>query len=313
MLAFVVQDADSAEIALGALARRQSGVFTRAEAVAAGVPAHAVARRLRSGLWITEYGGAIRAATTPITRSGRERAALVRAGAGAALSHLSAARRWALGTPEPDEVWITVPATRNPRPTAGIRVIRSRHISAEAIRLVDGIPVLDVPRTVADLARVLNQNQLTAAILTAMQRQLCDLEELKYWQRTLAGRPGSALLRRAIEEADPALESILAAEFDALMRGAGIALMPRYALALPDGRSALCDFADPIAKIDFEVDGFAYHSAPHQVARDRARDRRLLAAGWVTVRYDTHDIRRRPRATVADVRRQQAIRLAQRA
>ena len=311
MLAIVGQDVDGAEIALGALARQQSGVFTRADARAAGVPESAIAHRLRSGLWITEYGGAIRAATTPVTTHGSERAALTRAGAGAALSHLSAARYWALGTPEPDEVWITVPATRNPRSAAGMRVIRSRHMSDRLVQTVDGLPVLDVPRTLADLSRVLSQKQLMAAILGAMQRELCQLEQLKHWHRTLAGRPGSAVLRRAIEEADPAFESILAAEFGSLIRGAGIVLMPRYNLALPDGGSVLCDFADPIAKIDFEVDGFAYHSAPNQVARDRARDRRLLASGWVTVRYDTHDIRRRPQRTVADVRRQQAIRLAQ--
>ncbi len=66
-LAFVSRDIDSAEIDLGARARRQSGVFTRADARAAGVPEAAIAHRLRSGLWITEYGGAIRAATTPVT------------------------------------------------------------------------------------------------------------------------------------------------------------------------------------------------------------------------------------------------------
>jgi len=64
-----------------------------------------------------------------------------------------------------------------------------------------------------------------------------------------------------------------------------------------------------VARIDFEVDGLAYHSTPQQVARDKARDRRLTAAGWVTVRYDTNDVRRHPRRTVEDVRRQQAARL----
>ena len=77
---------------------------------------------------------------------------------------------------------------------------------------------------------------------------------------------------------------------------AGLELTPSYALRLIDGDTIVCDFADPIAKIDFEVDGIAYHSGDVQVARDRARDRRVLAAGWVTVRYDT---RRHPSATAA--------------
>jgi hypothetical protein len=36
----------------------------------------------------------------------------------------------------------------------------------------------------------------------------------------------------------------------------------------------------------------------------------LSRAGWLTVRYDTDDIRRRPKATVADVLRQIAARRA---
>jgi hypothetical protein len=106
-----------------------------------------------------------------------------------------------------------------------------------------------------------------------------------------------------LTQADPAFESILSAEFGRLVGNAGVSLVPSLQLGLPDGRRVVCDFADPAARIDFEVDGLAHHSTPGQMARDRARDRRLLAAGWVTIRYDTIDIRRRPAATVTDVLR----------
>jgi len=170
--------------------------------------------------------------------------------------------------------------------------------------------VLEPARTIADLALLLDQRELTAVTLAAMQRQLCALDDVRKWQKILAGRPGSTTLRRVVEEADPALESILAAEFGGLMTSAGIALVAGYPLRLGGGGLVACDFADPAARIDFEIDGFAYHSSPQQVARDKARDRRLLRVGWVTVRYDTDDVRRRPRRTIEDVRRQQAIRLA---
>jgi len=210
MLAAVNGEADAA---LGEIARRQSGIFTRADARAAGIADSAIAARLRSGVWVADYGGAIRASTTPNTIGARERAALARAGEGAALSHLSAARRWALGAPQPEQVWITVPTARNPRSVTGVRVVRSRHMSDELVRHVQGVPVLEPARTIADLALLLDHRQLTAIALAAMQRMLCRLEDVKMWHARLAGRPGSADLGRALEEADPALESILAAEF----------------------------------------------------------------------------------------------------
>jgi very-short-patch-repair endonuclease len=89
---------------------------------------------------------------------------------------------------------------------------------------------------------------------------------------------------------------------------AGVLLVPGFRLLLPTGHEVVCDFADPVARIDFEVDGFAFHSSRQQIIDDRARDRRLLRAGWVTVRYGTDDIRRRPAETLTDVLRQIAQR-----
>jgi hypothetical protein len=181
---------------------------------------------------------------------------------------------------------------------------------ASVVRRIDGLPLLHPARTVADLAQYLDRRQLTAVALDAIQRELCTSAEIDAWRQRLAGRPGMADLGAVLAEADPALESILAAEFHRLMTSANVYLVPGFALRLPDGTEVLCDFADPVSRIDFEVDGFAFHSSRRQIAADRARDRRLSRAGWLTVRYDTDDIRRRPKATVADVLRQIAARRA---
>ncbi|HEY7223687.1 MAG TPA: type IV toxin-antitoxin system AbiEi family antitoxin domain-containing protein [Micromonosporaceae bacterium] len=298
-----------ADAVLGRLARAQAGVFTRADAIAAGVTASEVRRRVRDGLWVPQFGSALRAATTPDTIDARERAAIARAGAGAALSHFSAGRRWGLSLPDSAEVWLTVPHHRTLRPTRGLRVVRSRHLTPTAVRRVDGVPVLEPARTLADLAGCLDERQLTAVLLEALQRRLCTHDQLVAWHRDLAGRPGMALFANVIEVADPAFESILAAEFGQLMRRANVALVASFPLRLPTGEQVVCDFADLHARIDFEVDGSAYHSTPAQVARDKARDRRLSRSGWIAVRYGTDDIRRRPTQTLADVLNQIAQRL----
>jgi hypothetical protein len=293
---------------LGVVARAQAGIFTRADALDAGLSPAEIRRRVRGGLWVAQFAGVLRAATTPDSIDARERAAVARVGDGSALSHFSAARRWRLSVASSEDVWLTVPYPRDPRCPPGVRISRSRHIPAEVIRRIDELPVLNPARTIADLAQYLDRRQLTAVALQAMQRELCTLAGIDEWRRRLAGRPGMADLAAVLAEADPALESILAAEFDRLVAITGVKLVPSFPVRLPDGTQVLCDFADPAGRIDFEVDGFAYHSSPRQIAADRARDRRLSRSGWITVRYDTNDIRRRPNDTVADVVRQIAAR-----
>ena len=70
----------------------------------------------------------------------------------------------------------------------------------------------------------------------------------------------------------------------------------------------VCDFADPAARIDFEVDGAACHRGAALVARDGYRFRGLLASGWLSFRSVTTYIRKRPAATLADARGQIARR-----
>lgn len=47
------------------------------------------------------------------------------------------------------------------------------------------------------------------------------------------------------------------------------------------------DIADPVRKIDIEVDGEYWHSSPKVRARDRQRDRFLRRRGWKVLRIDT--------------------------
>ena len=108
---------NDAEALLGRFAEARSGVFTRADARAAGVAYSTITARVRGGLWVPEFGSALRAATTPLTPIGRDWAALARIGPGAALSHLSAARLWDLDQRVPADVWLTVPPQRGPSST----------------------------------------------------------------------------------------------------------------------------------------------------------------------------------------------------
>jgi len=56
--------------------------------------------------------------------------------------------------------------------------------------------------------------------------------------------------------------------------------------------------------VGIEVDGFDYHDrTPEQAERDRARDRALMAAGWVVLRFAAREVIRDADACVQEVLR----------
>ncbi|MDN4489544.1 DUF559 domain-containing protein [Demequina sp. SYSU T00068] len=60
------------------------------------------------------------------------------------------------------------------------------------------------------------------------------------------------------------------------------------------GRTRIADLLHRRARLVIELDGSAYHDGPEQVARDRARDAELLAAGYATVRFGFRELMRDP-------------------
>jgi very-short-patch-repair endonuclease len=57
------------------------------------------------------------------------------------------------------------------------------------------------------------------------------------------------------------------------------------------------------ARVVIEFDGSRFHGQPSDVARDSAADARLLAAGFVVLRFGWIDLTRRPESVRATVDR----------
>ena len=108
------------------------------------------------------------------------------------------------------------------------------------------------------------------------------------------GRPGIAVIRAILEAREPgyvAVESELEARFVELVRRAGLP-EPRRQLQTGDASSWIgrVDFAYPEARLVVEVDGRRHHTAMLDRESDRARDNRLVAAGWRVVRFTWKDL-----------------------
>jgi hypothetical protein len=225
--------------------------------------------------------------------------AVLAAGPLAVLSHRSAAAIWTIWR----SAWIdvTVPSMRR-RP--GMRVHRSS-LPPDEVTTERGIPVTTVPRTLLDLATVLKPHQVERAVNEVQVRGLTDLLSLPALVERYPRRPG----RRTLEAVLARLEcgsTLTRSELESRF----LALVAKYRLPRPETNTWLlingnwleCDCLWRPQRLIVELDGHAFHANPIAFERDRARDRRLHAAGWRTIRITWQQLQDDAQAVADDLR-----------
>lgn len=275
--------------------RRQSGVISHEQALAAGLSAAAIRRRVANGQWIRLHPSVYLAADRECTDHARLHAALLWAGSGAAAHGLTAAWWHGLLDSAPGVVSLTAPRGRYVLSKAGVEVrrrdlapadvVRHRHLTVTALALT----VLEAAVALgsdgsAFLDRALQRSVQFAALSAAHSRNL--------------GCAGSAaagkLLAVAADRADSAAERVLIA----LLRSAGLTGWVRDHAEL----GYRVDVAFPGARLAIEVDGWAWHSDAERFRADRRRQNALVNAGWRVLRFTWHDLTGRPDRVIAEIR-----------
>jgi very-short-patch-repair endonuclease len=88
------------------------------------------------------------------------------------------------------------------------------------------------------------------------------------------------------------------------VRSAGL---PEPVRQLDSGDAAGCigrvDFAYPRLRLVIELDGRRHHSSKLDFESDRARDNRLVAAGWRVIRFTWHQVSAEPDGVLDVLRR----------
>lgn len=271
---------------LSRVARRQHGVVTLEQAIAAGLSAEAVRWRVRVGRWTRVAPAVFALAGTADTWRQRTMAAVLAAGPGAVASHTTAAALYDLSCCPFKRVEITVPRGRSPR-SALASVHTSIRLGRIDVASVASIPVTRPARTLVDLATCVDETVLGEAVDDALIRRLTTLERLQGRADALGG-PG--------REGTRVLQEVLAAWVDGDMPD-GVAEMRmvrrlvangqpkpvvQHEVREPNGRFvARLDAAYPEARVGLEMNGFRWHGIPRAFARDPARLRRLAALGWL--------------------------------
>jgi very-short-patch-repair endonuclease len=272
----------------------QFGVVTRTQLVAAGLHSYEITRRLRAGRLHRLHPGVYAVGHSVLVPKGRMLAAVLACGAGAALSHRSAATLHDLWE-APATHHVTVPRT-GPHSRPGLVVHRSRRLDPADLTDVDGIPVTTIARTTLDLAAVLLPRQLAVLLDRQEAQRVLDIAAL---EATIARNPGRdlAALREALgTEAPSPLE--LQRRFLRLCRDHGLPEPEREA---PIG-AYRTDFFWPQANLAVETDGRAHHERRAAFERDRQRDLDLAACGIQTLRVTWRMVTRQAEQLAATLR-----------
>ncbi|WP_155368976.1 type IV toxin-antitoxin system AbiEi family antitoxin domain-containing protein [Catellatospora vulcania] len=272
---------------LDALAASRGGLFTREEARACGFSDDQIRRRVRRQDWQVVLGQVLARAGRRITPLLRDRAALL-AVPDAALSGQSAARRYGLDVPDLRPSLVVAPG-RQVR-LAGV-VIRRERLDAEDLLLVDGVLLTTPMRTVVDCVRALAPVEADLVLDRALQRRLITYEEFVSQVHRLVGRHGVRKLVQAVARhahgARSVAERLLV---QGLRRGRIGGWQANLAVYDADGLIGEVDFGFSEIRLAVEVDGRAWHSAGDRFQRDRARQNRLVRAGWTVLRFTWHDL-----------------------
>jgi very-short-patch-repair endonuclease len=232
-------------------------------------------------------------------------------GAGSAVSRRAAGILWGLDGIDAAPIELSTTG-RQRAPRKGILVHRVRTLVDDEIVTQKGIPVTSIPRTLLDLAGVVDREALELALESARRRRLLvrqDLvDQLRRSGRTTAGR---GALRRLVEQSIPvATESALEAIVWRALVSAGLpSPIRQHDVHDEEGRFvARVDFAYPDALVAVEADGFDFHSGRAAFRRDRARQNALMRLGWSVYRITWQEVTQRADVMVAAVTELLALR-----
>ena len=262
---------------------------SRRLALAHGLTDGAIAHRIGTGRWQRLYPGTYAPFSGPVPRMVWFDAAVQYAGAGAALSHQTAAccQGW---RPDPGIIHVTVPEGRKVAPQQGLHVHRSRNWSSADVG-PGAIACTTPERTLLDLVAASPSSRVPGLVTDALRTRVTTPERVLVAasQRQLLRH--RALLVGMVAEAAGGVESFLEHEFAGVLRRHGI-LEPRRQVKerLRNGRGVRLDTLFDPYPVVAELNGRLGHTTAADLASDEARanahalsGRIPLSFGWVRV------------------------------
>ncbi len=298
---------------LAAIAFRQGGVFTHAQALGCGYAHDEVLRRVASGDWVRIRWGVMAEAAVVAAASGAgedmamlsTRAVLLRLGNDLIASHESAALAQHLPLLGRPPRLVTVTGSRaRPRKAKGYRVYCAALPDEERAE-VQGLPVTSAARTVFDIARAKAMAAGLVVADAALRYGACTRADLERTLNRHAHWPGHARAARVIDLADGRSASPGESVTRLFFVEHGLpAPTVGFVVVGADGRTYETDFGWEALRTVGEYDGRVKYESPDRpelgnpLFREKVREDAIRAAGWQFVRVVKEDLRN-PQALVA--------------
>jgi hypothetical protein len=290
--------------ALRYLARRQSGIVSRAQVLTVGFSEDMIKFRVGSSRWRQVHPGVYAIFTGELSRRAQLWAAVLSAGPGAALSHQSAAELYRLADGQSDSIHLIVPHQRRVVASPGISVHRSRRAD-QAVQDHVYPPRTKIEETVLDLAHAAKTfDDVCGWVTRAIARELTDETRLHAAMEVRQRLRWRKDLNQLIEAAAAGDHSVLEFRYHRdVERAHGLPESARQVpFTGPDERGGYRDRVYEPYGVVIEVDGRLAHQAEDQW-RDKTRDNAAAADGKQSLRYGWAQVRWAPCATAAEVAR----------
>jgi very-short-patch-repair endonuclease len=272
------------------IAERQYGLLTREQLVTLGLSTRQIEYRIETRRLEIIYPGVYRVVGSLPSARQRAMGATLWLGRGCAVSHQTAAALLHLELRQTYDMHLSAPASNRRRSKNGALIVhRVLSLSPLDIRIVDGIPSTSAARTIVDLSRQVDAEQLQAMFESARRMGLVTATTLlANSERAPAVR---AMLRRS--EARP-LESRLEVKLARLLHTSRLPpSVAQYRIA-----TYRVDRAWPEHRVAIEADGFRHHGQHLEWKRDRARTAAIEALGWRIVHVTWDDVMKQPSQTL---------------
>lgn len=279
---------------LAELAAAQHGVVAWWQLRDRSVTRDAVRVRMERGSLRPVHRGVYAVGWTAGTRAAACMAATLAVGPDAWINDLTALTLYGLRRDPWPPIHVAKVTTRNSA-HRGVVVHRIRGLDAADRHVLDGIPVVGMPRALIDGAAHLKPTELARTVERVPR---LDARTMRRALDRHAGRAGTGRLDRLLRAYEDPTRSFLERAFLAVCRRHGIvkpAVNTRIA-------GAERDFAWPDARLVIETDGNAFHASRAQRNADARRDLALGRAGWRVHRLTYEQVVLDPSWTADQVR-----------
>ena len=287
-----MQDVERAIAKIGA---RRDNVISLDQLLSAGLGRGAVAHRVRARSMKRLHRTVYLLGAAPPTLMGRTRAAAMACGAGAVVSHRSAAEMFGLLPESKGDVDVTV-AGRNFAPRSGVRRHRVAKLPRHEVTKMRGIPMTTVARTIADLAATEPRNEVEHAFQDALYRKIVTDKAVAAIIGREPRRRGAPLIRAVLD--DPRMTR--SEKERALLRLIEQAQLPRP-LTNVNVYGYLADAYWPGEGLIVEFDGWDAHGHRLAFESNRKRDQVLLAHGIRSMRVTGRHLKGEPLGLTARI------------